>query len=248
MPWHPTVAVWLPPAAWNWRIRALPQKSAITSGTTTASSRGRLPPEPLAPTRLNNKRHPPFQPADCRFAQSTPPFPVPRPSSLGPQGSKPPLPGPSFPSFPPLIPFPPPPPRPPREKNRQIARIGIDAAARPVGPVAASARELFRKPPGTVPILSSPRSKMGLSPSPRRLSDALIKPFGYELLPAPWAPGILHETKKRTVMGRNFENRKNAIFKTAAQKSKLYSKYGRLLYVAAKSGVPDPELNPAVAA
>lgn len=45
-------------------------------------------------------------------------------------------------------------------------------------------------------------------------------------------------------MGRNFENRKNAIFKTAAQKSKLYSKYGTKLYVAAKSGVPDPEANP----
>lgn len=47
-------------------------------------------------------------------------------------------------------------------------------------------------------------------------------------------------------MGRNFENRKNAIFKTAAQKSKLYSKYGTLLYVAAKNGVPDPEANPAL--
>jgi YebC/PmpR family DNA-binding regulatory protein len=47
-------------------------------------------------------------------------------------------------------------------------------------------------------------------------------------------------------MGRNFENRKNAIFKTAAQKSKLYSKYGRLLYVAAKGGVPDPDANPAL--
>lgn len=45
-------------------------------------------------------------------------------------------------------------------------------------------------------------------------------------------------------MGRNFENRKNAIFKTAAQKSKLYSKYGTKLYVAAKSGVADPEANP----
>jgi YebC/PmpR family DNA-binding regulatory protein len=47
-------------------------------------------------------------------------------------------------------------------------------------------------------------------------------------------------------MGRNFENRKNAIFKTAAQKSKLYSKYGTLLYVTAKSGVPDPDANPAL--
>jgi YebC/PmpR family DNA-binding regulatory protein len=45
-------------------------------------------------------------------------------------------------------------------------------------------------------------------------------------------------------MGRNFENRKNAIFKTAAQKSKLYSKYGTKLYVAAKNGVPDPDVNP----
>lgn len=47
-------------------------------------------------------------------------------------------------------------------------------------------------------------------------------------------------------MGRNFENRKNSIFKTAAQKSKLYSKYGTLLYVAAKGGVPDPDSNPAL--
>ena len=34
--------------------------------------------------------------------------------------------------------------------------------------------------------------------------------------------------------------------KTAGQKSKLYSKYGKQLYVAAKNGVPDPEANPAL--
>jgi YebC/PmpR family DNA-binding regulatory protein len=55
-----------------------------------------------------------------------------------------------------------------------------------------------------------------------------------------------HKTKKRIVMGRNFENRKNAIFKTAGQKSKLYSKYGKQLYVVAKNGVADPEANPAL--
>jgi YebC/PmpR family DNA-binding regulatory protein len=44
-------------------------------------------------------------------------------------------------------------------------------------------------------------------------------------------------------MGRIFEKRKETIFKTAAQKSKLYSKYGRQLYIAAKNGVPDPEAN-----
>jgi len=47
-------------------------------------------------------------------------------------------------------------------------------------------------------------------------------------------------------MGRNFENRKNAIFKTAGQKSKLYSKYGKQLYVVAKNGVPNPDANPAL--
>src|SRR5580704_3957105 len=45
-------------------------------------------------------------------------------------------------------------------------------------------------------------------------------------------------------MGRNFENRKQSIFKTAASKSKLYAKYGKLMYVAAKNGVPDPDANP----
>ena len=47
-------------------------------------------------------------------------------------------------------------------------------------------------------------------------------------------------------MGRNFEKRKQSIFKTAAQKSKLYSKYSKQLYMAAKNGVPDPEANPAL--
>ena len=45
-------------------------------------------------------------------------------------------------------------------------------------------------------------------------------------------------------MGRIFEKRKHAIFKTAAQNSKLYSKYSKQLYMAAKNGVPDPEANP----
>lgn len=45
-------------------------------------------------------------------------------------------------------------------------------------------------------------------------------------------------------MGRIFEKRKATIFKTAAQKSKLYAKYGKQLYMAAKNGVPDPEANP----
>ncbi len=47
-------------------------------------------------------------------------------------------------------------------------------------------------------------------------------------------------------MGRSFENRKASIFKTAGQKSKLYAKYGKQLYVTAKSGVADPEANPAL--
>src|SRR4030095_3350674 len=45
-------------------------------------------------------------------------------------------------------------------------------------------------------------------------------------------------------MGRIFEKRKHSIFKTAAQNSKLYSKYSKQLYVAAKKGVPSLEANP----
>lgn len=47
-------------------------------------------------------------------------------------------------------------------------------------------------------------------------------------------------------MGRIFEKRKYSIFKTAAQNSKLYSKYSKQLYMAAKKGVPDPDANPAL--
>ena len=49
-------------------------------------------------------------------------------------------------------------------------------------------------------------------------------------------------------MGRSFEVRKLSMAKTAAQKSKLYSKYGKQLYVAAKNGVPDPVANPVLKA
>jgi YebC/PmpR family DNA-binding regulatory protein len=45
-------------------------------------------------------------------------------------------------------------------------------------------------------------------------------------------------------MGRIFEKRKHSIFKTAAQNSKLYSRYSKQLYMAAKRGVPDPNANP----
>lgn len=47
-------------------------------------------------------------------------------------------------------------------------------------------------------------------------------------------------------MGRIFEKRKHSIFKTAAQNSKLYSRYSKQLYAAAKNGVPDPDANPAL--
>lgn len=47
-------------------------------------------------------------------------------------------------------------------------------------------------------------------------------------------------------MGRSFENRKHSIMKTAGMKSRLYSRYGKQLYVTARNGVPDPESNPAL--
>lgn len=51
---------------------------------------------------------------------------------------------------------------------------------------------------------------------------------------------------KDNAMGRSFENRKHAIFKTAGQKSRLYARYGKQLYVVARNGVPDPANNPAL--
>ncbi|NLK12733.1 MAG: YebC/PmpR family DNA-binding transcriptional regulator [Candidatus Phytoplasma sp.] len=44
-------------------------------------------------------------------------------------------------------------------------------------------------------------------------------------------------------MGRAFEVRKVAMAKTAASKSKVYARYGKEIYMAAKSGTPDPEMN-----
>ncbi|NIB42058.1 YebC/PmpR family DNA-binding transcriptional regulator [Pseudomaricurvus alkylphenolicus] len=44
-------------------------------------------------------------------------------------------------------------------------------------------------------------------------------------------------------MGRAFQNRKESMAKTADQKSKIYSKYGREIYVCAKKGGVDPDGN-----
>ncbi|QTF93472.1 YebC/PmpR family DNA-binding transcriptional regulator [Halomonas sp. BM-2019] len=44
-------------------------------------------------------------------------------------------------------------------------------------------------------------------------------------------------------MGRAFQNRKESMAKTAAAKTKVYSKYGREIYVVAKQGGTDPAGN-----
>lgn len=44
-------------------------------------------------------------------------------------------------------------------------------------------------------------------------------------------------------MGRTYENRKAAMAKTGAMKTKLYSKYGKEIYVCAKNGGFDPSAN-----
>ena len=44
-------------------------------------------------------------------------------------------------------------------------------------------------------------------------------------------------------MGRAYQNRKESMAKTADAKTKVYSKYGREIYVAAKSGGADPTAN-----
>ena len=44
-------------------------------------------------------------------------------------------------------------------------------------------------------------------------------------------------------MGRSFEVRKASMAKTAGQKTKIYSKYGKMLYVLAKNTGADPTVN-----
>jgi YebC/PmpR family DNA-binding regulatory protein len=44
-------------------------------------------------------------------------------------------------------------------------------------------------------------------------------------------------------MGRAYEVRKAAMAKTNAAKTKVYSKFGKEIYLAAKGGVPDPDMN-----
>ena len=44
-------------------------------------------------------------------------------------------------------------------------------------------------------------------------------------------------------MGRKFEVRKASMAKTAGAKTKVYSKYGKELYVVAKNGGTDPQAN-----
>lgn len=44
-------------------------------------------------------------------------------------------------------------------------------------------------------------------------------------------------------MGRAYQNRKESIAKTANAKSKVYSKYGREIYMVAKQGGPEPDAN-----
>lgn len=44
-------------------------------------------------------------------------------------------------------------------------------------------------------------------------------------------------------MGRAYQNRKESMAKTAATKTKIYSRYGREIYVCAKHGGPDPDGN-----
>ena len=44
-------------------------------------------------------------------------------------------------------------------------------------------------------------------------------------------------------MGRAYQNRKESIAKTATAKSRVYSRFGREIYVCAKQSGPDPDAN-----
>ena len=51
---------------------------------------------------------------------------------------------------------------------------------------------------------------------------------------------IWRNIERSVIMGRAHEVRAASMAKTAAAKSKLNNKYSRTIYMAAKSGIPDP--------
>ena len=51
------------------------------------------------------------------------------------------------------------------------------------------------------------------------------------------------DIRRVIIMGRAYEVRKAAMAKTNAAKTKLYSRFGKEIYQAAKNGVPDVESN-----
>src|SRR5688572_11499556 len=58
-----------------------------------------------------------------------------------------------------------------------------------------------------------------------------------------WPPFFHLILIRAASMGRTYENRKAAMAKTAGAKTKLYSKFGKEIYVCAKNGGPDPSAN-----
>ena len=66
-------------------------------------------------------------------------------------------------------------------------------------------------------------------------------PFSMKMTPAV-KTGVARLIKDSD-MGRAFQNRKESMAKTADAKTKVYSKYGREIYVVAKAGGSDPNGN-----
>src|ERR1700677_2199782 len=75
--------------------------------------------------------------------------------------------------------------------------------------------EPIREPPGTVPILRSPRSKMGLSPSPGRFSDRPLSAFDLEvpvsLFPTGWQAGLARALKIKVLSAQLAGNRPGVV-------------------------------------
>lgn len=101
---------------------------------------------------------------------------------------------------------------PPREKNRQIARIVVEA---------------------TIQLVQTRRSTTW-----KRVLRHLA---------VPKAPGMLPRQRKRELLWDEISKiARTRYLRRLWQKTKVYSKYGKQLYVAAKNGAADPDANPAL--
>ena len=124
---------------------------------------------------------------------------------------------------------------PPATRKREYQAMGLSRFGRPrgalrrLGSLLAAGALLFLKVDG------------GKQQGGTRVADDSRAAAGQRVESAALFPAVFSGRVQQ--MGRAYQNRKESMAKTSAMKSKIYGKYGREIYVVAKSGGTDPAGN-----